>query len=95
MIRGNNGESHLNTGCRKTERSALVHACNWSIGARSTDLVCKNPSTIAWFAKELGSKIDIIKRNTSNAHGKHPSYTQLPGKPVVNGGGVVGVFDEK
>jgi len=35
--------------------------------------------------------IDIIQGNTSNAHGKHPSYCQLLGNPVVSGGGVLEV----
>jgi hypothetical protein len=47
---------YLNTSCRVTEWSALIHACDWSIGARITNLVCKNPSTIARFAKESGSE---------------------------------------
>ena len=62
------------------------------------------PGSLIWYGKTLaplpGSldgqvvNIDIIQRNASNAHGKHPLYTQLPGNPVVNGGGV-GVFVDK
>jgi len=39
--------------------------------------------------------MDTIQRNASNAHGKHPLYTQLPGNPVVSGGGLAVLVDKK
>ena len=63
------------------------------------------PGLMIWYGKTLpllpGSlknhvvNIDIIQRNTSNAHGKHPLYTQLPGNPVVSGGGLAVLVEKK